>query len=100
MPSFTDEQIREFLRQDCDDFCEALAGDPELAKREIQKRIKKLVITPKETPEGIVLEVKGDVELLRGGDVMLGGSLDGTSQHYITTSIPLVGIVLNPALPV
>lgn len=64
LPSFTDEQIREFLRRESEDFCDALAGDPELARREIQKRIKNLVITPKNTPEGSVLEIKGDVQLL------------------------------------
>lgn len=100
LPRFTDEQIREFLRQECKDFCEALAGDPELAKKEIQKRIKNLVITPKDTPNGTVLEVKGDVALLRTGDVMLGVSMEGTSQQYIGSSIPLLGIVLNPSLPV
>lgn len=66
-------------------------------RSEIQKRIKKLVIMPKETPEGTVLEVKGDVELLRGGDVMLGSSLDGTSQQYIGTATRLEGILLTPA---
>jgi DNA invertase Pin-like site-specific DNA recombinase len=99
LPSFTDEQIREFLDRESKDFCEVLAGDPELARRELQKRIKNLVITPKETPDRTTLEVTGDVELIRGADVLLGSSLDGTSQQYIGTSISLVGIVLNPAAP-
>jgi len=69
LPRFTDEQIREFLRRECKDFCDALAGDPEFARREIQKRIKNLVLTPNDTPNGPVLEVSGDVALLRTGDV-------------------------------
>ena len=100
LPRFTDRQIAEFLRQECEDFSEALAGDPELARQEIQKRIKKLVLTPKETPDGPVFEVSGDVALLRTGDVLVESPVDGTSQQYIGNSIPFLGIVLNPSLPV
>ena len=100
LPKFSDKQIREYLRQECQDFSDALAGDPEFARQEIQKRIKKLVLTPKDTPEGPVLEVSGDVALLRTGDVLLESPMEGTSQHYIGSSIPLLGIVLNPSLPV
>ena len=95
LPKFTDQQIREFLRQECEDFCDALAGDREFARQEIQKRIKNLVLTPKETSEGGVLEVSGDVALLRTGDVLVESPMEGTSQQYIGTSIPLAGIVLN-----
>jgi hypothetical protein len=69
LPTFTDEQIRGFLRKESQDFCELLKGDPERARQEIQKRIKKLV-TPKESSNGAVLEVSGDIELLRTGDVL------------------------------
>jgi hypothetical protein len=40
LPKFTDDQIREFLRQESKDFCDALTGDPEFARQEIQKRTK------------------------------------------------------------
>ena len=98
LPTFTDEQIREFLQQERQSFCDELAGDPVLAKQEIQKRIKKLIVTPKETPDGAVLEVSGDVELLRGGDVMLGVPLEGIAQHYIAGSIPIASL-LDPSVP-
>jgi hypothetical protein len=97
LPTFTDEQIREFLREERQNFCDALAGDPELARQELQKRIKKLILTPKETPAGAVLEVSGDVELFRREDVMLRVSLEGIAQHYIAGSIP-VAIVLDPSV--
>jgi hypothetical protein len=42
LPTFIDEQIAEFLRQECQDFCDALTGDPEFARQQTQKRIKKL----------------------------------------------------------
>lgn len=99
LPKFTDDQIAEFLRQECQDFCDALAGDPEFARQEIQKRIKNLVLTPKDTPDGTVLEVSGDVALLRTGDVLVQSPVDGTSQHYIRTFIPITGILLNTSAP-
>ena len=97
LPKFTDEQIREFLRQESKDFCDVLTSDPEFARREIQKRIKKLVLTPKDTPEGPVLEVSGDVALLGTGDVLVESPIQRTSQQYIGVSTPLAGIILNPA---
>lgn len=100
LPTFTDEQITEFLRQECQDFCNALTDDPEFARHEIQKRIKSLVLTPKETPEGPVLEVSGDVALLRTGDVLVESPLEGIAEHYTSFSIILTGLQLNPGTPV
>jgi site-specific DNA recombinase len=99
LPTFTDEQIRGFLRKECNDFCELLKGDPETARREIQKHIKKLVMTPKETPDGAVLEVSGDIELLRTGDLLDESPLDGIAQHYTFPRI-VITVVLDPSLPV
>jgi hypothetical protein len=83
LPTFTEKQVANFLHKECETFCELLKSDPERARGEIQKRIKKLVLTPKETPGGAVLEVSGDIELLRTGDVLeespLGESLSNTS---------------------
>jgi site-specific DNA recombinase len=85
LPAFTDEQIREFLQQERQNFCEALAGDPELARREIQKRIKQLIITPKETPDGAVLRSHGRCGTVpwRGCTArsFVGGN--STALHYI-----------------
>ena len=41
-------------------FADILTGDPTRAKQELQKRITKLVLSPKETPNGNVFEVSGD----------------------------------------
>jgi hypothetical protein len=97
--TFTDEQIRTFLRQESQHFCRILTGDSELARLEIQRRISKLILTPKQTPDGVVLEVSGDSGLFRGGDVMLQSPLEGIAQHYTGFRIPLPSIVLDPALP-
>ncbi|HSY66472.1 MAG TPA: hypothetical protein VK829_17910 [Terriglobales bacterium] len=40
LPSFTNEQLHEFLRKECKNLCEVLLGDPELKKQKIQKCIK------------------------------------------------------------
>jgi hypothetical protein len=77
LPVFSDEQIREFLRQQSLHFCGILVSDPELARQEIQKHITKLVLTPKDTPEGRRLEVTGDVALFVGDDVMENSSFGG-----------------------
>jgi hypothetical protein len=99
LPRFSDQQIREYLREECQDFSDALGGDPEVARREIQKRIKNLIITPKKTPEGTMLEVTGDVDLFRGGsDVLLGVSLERNSQQYIASQPFVFNAVLNPQL--
>lgn len=80
--AFAENEIREFLRKESKDFCNVLGADPELAKREIQKRIKKLVLAPKQTPNGTVLEVTGDVGLFRQPDVMVNNLVDETVHHY------------------
>jgi site-specific DNA recombinase len=97
-PTFTDDEIREFLQKECRDFAELLTSDPETARREIQNRIKKLTLTPKQTPHGTMLEVSGDVGLLRTGDVLVESPLEGIAQHYIAGSIP-IAILLDPSVP-
>jgi hypothetical protein len=98
LPAFTDEQIRAFLRKESQTFCELLKGDPERARQEIQKRITRLVMTPKETPNGAVLEVSGDIELLRSDSVLEESPLDGTAQQYALPRI-VITVVLDPSLP-
>ena len=97
---FSEDQIREFLRRASQQFCEVLTSDPERGKQEIQKRITKLVLTPRETPEGRRLEVTGDVSLFVGDGVMENSSLEGTAQQYISTRIALANMVLDPRLPI
>jgi hypothetical protein len=97
--TFTDEQVAEFLRQECRDFCDTLAGDAEFARREIQEHIKSLVLTPKDTPDGQVLEVSGDVALLPAGDVLVESPMEGIAQQYFGASFSLTGVRLDPSMP-
>ena len=99
LPRFTDELIAEFLRRGTKDFCDALTSDPESARQEIQKRINRLVLTPGETPGGVVLEVSGDVALLRNGDVLVESPMEGIAQHCTLPRIEITDVVLDPSLP-
>lgn len=93
---FTYPQIADILQRECQDFCDALTSEPELARQEIQKRITNLILTPKDTPDGPLLEVSGDVALLRTGDVLLQSPMEGIAQHYILPRISIENVVLDP----
>lgn len=99
LPSFSEDEIREFLRKESKDFCQVLVGDPEIAKREIQKRIKKLVLTPKQTSNGTVLEVTGDVGLFQQPDVMVNNLMDETVQHYTLAFSFVFSTSVDPISP-
>ena len=100
VPEFTIEEVREFLRRKTQEFTNILAGKAETSRAQLQKSITKLVLTPKQTPDGSVFEVRGDINLFHGsGDVMLTNSLEGIAQQYIGASLPLAGVRLNPSLP-
>lgn len=58
-----------------------------------------LVLTPKQTADGTVLDVTGDMEMFQQQeDVMLNTSMEGIAQHY---SLPqmTISLVLDPSLP-
>ena len=87
----------------------ARADRPENAVRHLAIRIPPLaadrVTIRKPFAAGIQLPqpfrrrgVSGDVALLRTGDVLVESTIHRTSEQYIITSAPLVGIVLKPAL--
>lgn len=100
MPNFSADEIRSALRDQTRRLAEILTGDRAVARQELQKRIDKLVLTPRETPTGWVLEVSGSVGLFAGtGDAMLTNSLEGTAQHYTLPRVELTGVVLDPSLP-
>jgi septal ring factor EnvC (AmiA/AmiB activator) len=100
VPEFTTEEIREFVQRKSQEFANILAGDAATAREQLRKRITKLVLTPKQTQDGSVFEVTGDVSLFQAnGDVMLTNSLEGIGEHYIGGTILLTGVILNPSQP-
>lgn len=96
-PQISEQEMRGFLRKKSQNLADILLGDPVVAKQELQKRITKLRLTPKETPTGQVFEVSGDIALISPDDVMLTNSGEGIGQHYIVASISLAGVILNPS---
>ena len=73
-------EVRNFVLKKAGDLRSVLAGDPVLAKDNLRKHVRELVLTPKQTPSGPVFDVSGDVDLF-GGDpsVMLmvpGGGIE------------------------
>jgi hypothetical protein len=86
VPSFSEEEIREFVRRKSQELGEVLLGDPVVARRELQRRISKLVLTPRRLVGRRTLEVTGDVSLFSRPDVMLTNSSGGIGEHYTPSS--------------
>jgi hypothetical protein len=100
VPSFSSEEIRNALRQQTQRLAEILTGDRVVARQELQKRIDKLILTPRATSTGWVLDVSGSVGLFTGtSDAMLTNSLEGIAQHYTLPRITISNVVLDPNLP-
>ena len=57
------EDLRSFFCEKALELRTLLRGDVERARQALAKHIEKLVLTPKETPEGPVFEVSGDVDV-------------------------------------
>ncbi len=90
LENYTQEQIRDFLSKKMADLGGVLGGDPELAKREMQKRIAKLVLTPVETQGIWRYEVSGDLRLFAGpDDIMVNQSSPKLSDHYQAFVLPI-----------
>src|SRR6266700_5182177 len=72
------QDLREFVARKAFDLTSVLRSDVPTARRALANHVQKLVLTPKETPDGQVLAVSGDVDLFGGDDrVMLMVARDG-----------------------
>ena len=89
--NYTVEQIHNFITTKLADLASVLSSDPELAKREMQKRITKLVLSPIRTSEGgKFYGVSGDLRLFGDSDeVMLGPSGTKSAKHYAFRTLPI-----------
>ena len=72
------QELRDFVAHKALDLTAVLRSDVVTARRALANHVQKLVLTPKETPQGPALEVSGDVDLF-GGDnrVVLMVARDG-----------------------
>ena len=91
------EGVREFASAKLLDLRALVHADITAARTALAKHIAEIVLTPKQSPEGPVYEVSGDVDLFGGEqDVMLMVARDGIAQHYKRLAVPTDGVVLNP----
>lgn len=63
------------------------------------RRLQRIAKRAGATPNGAVLEVSGDIELLRAGGVLDESPLEGIAQHYTQPRIVLANVVLDSSLP-
>jgi site-specific DNA recombinase len=61
-------ELRKFVSEKALDLRSVLRADVAVARQALAKHIEKLVLTPKETPNGPALEVSGDVDLFAGDE--------------------------------
>ena len=88
------KEMREFVTQKALDLTAVLRLDVATARRVLANHVQKLALTPKETPDGGVLEVSGDVDLFGGDDrVMHVVARDGFGLNY-THGFPLATMLI------
>lgn len=76
------EDLRRFFSEKAANFTEMLRGDIGVAKLALAKHLQKIVLSPKETPEGPVYDVAGDIDFFFDGrERMLNDSCPGHHKH-------------------
>ena len=75
------EDLREVLHERAAEIGALLRGDVEVARLALAKYVDRLVLTPKGTPEGPVLEVSGSVEIFNGNETGDGVCISNGGQR-------------------
>ncbi len=79
------KELREFAARKAFDLTAVLRSDVPTARQALANHAQKLVLTPKETPDGQVLAVSMDVDLFGGDDrVVLMVARDGIERPTAT----------------
>lgn len=91
------EQFRSFAIQKAGNLESALRSDPTIARETLRKVIRRLVLTPVQASDGLMLEITGGDLDLFGGEpcVMLDQSVEQCAKHY-TRLLSLNGVLLDP----
>ena len=93
LPKVSTERVREFVLQRASELETILLGDRAAAKQALRTHFRPLVLAPKETPDGPVFTVEGNMDLLSGlPDVMLLVAPQGFEPRLIgsePTVLPL-----------
>lgn len=96
------DDLRSFFFEKAREFGSVLTGDVETARGALAKHIRELTLTPKETVNGRVYEVSGDIELFdpdQDGQVVCstnGGQGRNRSVLPTSFSVAIDGMVLYP----
>ena len=93
LPKVSTERVREFVLQRASELETILLGDRAAAKQALRTHFRPLVLTPKETPDGPVFTVEGNMDLFSGlPDAMLLVAPQGFEPRLIgsePTVLPL-----------
>jgi len=98
-PALSFEDFQSYVQQKANEFKSVLKGDPAFAKQAISRIMRRLLLTPIETPDGQVFAVSGDIALFVGeSGVLLGSTVERSAKHY-TPILSLTGLQLDPKKP-
>jgi hypothetical protein len=77
------EEIRRFVLVSAQELEASLVGDPVTAKLALRNHMNPLILTPRETTDGPVFDVKGEMDLFSGlSEVMLMAAPQGFEPRY------------------
>jgi site-specific DNA recombinase len=80
------EDLREVLHERAAEIGALLRGDVEVARQALAKYVDRLVLTPKSTPDGPVLDVSGSVEIFSGNETGDGVCISSGGQRRDRTA--------------
>jgi site-specific DNA recombinase len=81
------EDLREVLHGRAAEIGALLRGDIEVARQALAKYVDRLVLTPKSTPDGPVLEVSGSVEIFNGTETGDGVCISNGGQRQLCSAL-------------
>src|SRR6185437_7245903 len=77
--AFSLESIRDFVAKKALDFRSAFDAEPGKARQILANHIEKLILTPRETEDGPVYDVSGDIDLFGGDQAAMGLVIKATT---------------------
>jgi hypothetical protein len=89
--------VREFAERRLGELRSILSRDAQRAKAALAEHLQPFVLTPKETPAGLVYDVSGHIPLGPAGvDVVPMVARDGIGWQCTALALPVAGVTLNP----
>lgn len=79
--AFSLELIRDFVAKKALDVRSAFDAEPGKARQILANHIEKLILTPRETEDGPVYDVSGDIDLFGGDQAAMGLVIKATTSR-------------------